>query len=128
MLPGYILMRVSLEMSINACNVHWRGVDWILFNISPLTLPIICCLLPSKAQGRQDFLKPSEPCHVGIHWKALHEYSQRSTHVPEFSHFSLFLHHFVLAKLATRSIRVKGLSRKKPLGINMNFTLFRKGF
>ena len=30
-----------------------------------------------------------------------------STHVPGFQLFSAFLHHFVLAKLATRSIRVK---------------------
>ena len=33
--------------------------------------------------------------------------SQISTHVPGFSHFlKVFLHHFVLAKLATSSIRV----------------------
>ena len=32
-----------------------------------------------------------------------------STHLPGFfGHFNFFLHHFVLAKLATSSIRVKG--------------------
>ena len=54
--------------------------------------------------------KPSKPCHVGIHWKALAEYFHMSTHLPGFQSFSNFLHHFVLAKLATSSIRVKQLS------------------
>ena len=35
-------------------------------------------------------LKPSEPCHAGIHWKALTEYFQMSTHVPVFQSFSSF--------------------------------------
>ena len=34
----------------------------------------------------QRFLKPSKPCHVGIHWKALIEYSpQMSINMPGFS-------------------------------------------
>ena len=37
-----------------------------------------------QGQGRKDFRKPSKPCHVGIHWIALTEYSQMSTHVPGF--------------------------------------------
>ena len=37
-----------------------------------------------KAQGCRDFCKPSKPSHVGIHWIALTEYSQMSTHVPGF--------------------------------------------
>ena len=65
-------------------------------------------LLLSKAQERIYFWKPSKPCHVGIHWIALAEYSQMSTHFPRVSViFFRFLHHFVLAKLATSSIRVK---------------------
>ena len=49
--------------------------------------------------------KSSTPCHVGPHWIALDEYSQMSTHMPGFqSFFSFFLHHFVLAELATTSI------------------------
>ena len=38
----------------------------------------------TKVQGHKDLGKPSEPCHVGIHWIALIEYSQMSTHVPGF--------------------------------------------
>ena len=65
-----------------------------------LTLPMLLRLLPSKVQGR-----PSKPYHVGIHWIALAEYSQMSTHMPGFHSFFMFLDHFVLAKLATSSIR-----------------------
>ena len=32
----------------------------------------------------QRFLKPSKPCHDGIHWTALIEYSEMSTHMPWF--------------------------------------------
>ena len=71
-----------------------------------LTLPMLRLLL-SRAQGRRDFQKPSKPCHIGIHWNALPEYSQMSNHVPGFLLFFLaFLHHIVLAKIAISSIRV----------------------
>ena len=41
-------------------------------------------LISSKAQERKDFWKASKPCHVGIHWIALVEYSQMSSHEPGF--------------------------------------------
>ena len=63
----------------------------------------------SKAQGCKDFWKPSKACHVGIHLKALTETSQMSANVTGFQSFSVFLHHFVLAKLVTTSTRVKCL-------------------
>ena len=80
------------------CHVwHW----W--FNLPMLRLVV------SKAQERKDFWKLSKPSHVDIYWKALAEYSQMSTHMPVFQPFlnCCFLHQFVLAKLATNSIRVK---------------------
>ena len=43
-------------------------------SINALTLPMLI-LLSSKGQGHKDFQKPSKPCHVGIHWTALAEYS-----------------------------------------------------
>ena len=70
-----------------------------------LTLPMLR-LLSYKAKRCKDFRNPSKPCHIDIHWTALTEHSQMSTHVPAFQYFSGFLHHFVLAKLATRSIKV----------------------
>ena len=50
------------------------------------TLPMLR-LLSSKVQGPKAFWKSSKPCHVGIHWIALSEYSQISTHVPGFQSF-----------------------------------------
>ena len=50
------------------------------------TLPMLR-LLSSKAKGQKDFGKPSKPCLVGTHWKALAEYSLRSTHLPGFQEF-----------------------------------------
>ena len=54
----------------------------------------------------KDFSKPSKPCHDGIYWIALTEYSQRSTHVPVFQLFLFFLHYFVFPKLAASSKKV----------------------
>ena len=82
----------------------WPFLKLTSFWLYPLTLPMLR-LLSSKAQWRNDFWKPSKPCHVGIRWDALAEYFQMSTHMLGFQ-FSGFLHHFVLAKLATTSIRV----------------------
>ena len=77
--------------------------DWLSRSYVILTL---LRLLLSKAQGRKAFRQPFKPCHVGIHWIALAECSQVSNMCQGFNHFSVFLHHFVLAKLATSSIRV----------------------
>ena len=41
-------------------------------------------LLSFKAQGRKDVLKPSKLCHCGMHWIALAENYQMSTHEPGF--------------------------------------------
>ena len=57
-----------------------------------------------KSTKAQRFLKNNfEPCHVGIHWIPSDEYPCARVSVI----FLGFLHHFVLAKLATTSIRVK---------------------
>ena len=45
-------------------------------------------------------------CHVGIYWKALAEYFRMSSHMQGFQSLFRF---FVLAKLATSSVRVKTL-------------------
>ena len=64
------------------------NIPGTLYHINTvLSLPMLR-LLPSKALGRKDCFKPSKPCHVGIHWIALAEYSQMSNHVPGFE--SLF--------------------------------------
>ena len=58
-----------------------------------LTLPMLK-LFSSKSWGGKDFQK------------ALAEYYQMSTHVPGFQSLFMFLHHFVLSKLATSSTKV----------------------
>ena len=66
-------------------------------------------LFSSEAQGpwgRKDFWKPSKPCHVSIHWNYLLPSILRW--VPKchgFNYFSGLLPLFVLAKLATSSVR-----------------------
>ena len=55
---------------------------WHLTGLFLKTLPMLLRLLSSKAQWPKDFWKPSKHCHVGIHWIALAEYYQISTHVP----------------------------------------------
>ena len=62
--------------------------------------------ISSKAQECKILEKPLKPCRLGIHLRALAEYSQMSTHLPGFQYFFFFLHLFVLAKLATSSMRV----------------------
>ena len=49
-------------------------------------------LLLSKAQELKNLWKSSKPYHLGIHWKALIEYSQMSTHLPGFRLFFSFFH------------------------------------
>ena len=56
-----------------------------------LALPMLR-LPSSKAQGCKDFQKPVKPCHVGINWIALTEYSQMSTHLAGFQSILGFWH------------------------------------
>ena len=45
------------------------------------------------------------PCHVGIHWKALAEFSQMSTHLPWFQSFLSFLSSFYIAQISNNQLR-----------------------
>ena len=71
-------------------------------SMNELTLPMLRLLLP-KAKGCKDFWKPAKPCHIGnlslstLRWVPMSQ---------GFSRFSGFLHHSILAKLATSSMRV----------------------
>ena len=72
-------------------------------------------LFSSKAKGCKDFFENHpNPVMLNIHWIALVEYSQMSTLVPGFQSFiRVFLHHFIMAKLATSRIRVNWLEERK---------------
>ena len=55
-------------------------VEVVCSTISPISrLDTVLNPLNAEAQGRKDFVKPSKPCHVGIHWIAIAEYPQMST-------------------------------------------------
>ena len=62
--------------------------------------PLMLSLLSSNVQGPKDFWKPSKPCHVGIHWIALTEYSQMSTHMPGFQSFLRFFASFCTGQIS----------------------------
>ena len=64
-----------------------------------LTLPMLRLHSP-KAQERKNLWKPSKPCHVGIHWIALTEYSQMSTHLPGFRWFFRILALYHIGKIS----------------------------
>ena len=59
-------------------------------------------LLSSKAQECKNLRKTLKPCHVGIHWKALAEYSQMNTHMPGFQFFFMIFASFSIGKINHR--------------------------
>ena len=64
-------------------------------------------VLSTRTQGFLEKSIQTLSCWYSLD-RALAKYSRMSTHMCQgFSHFSGFLHHFVLAKLTTSSIRVK---------------------
>ena len=78
----------------------------VVLALKGLTLPMLR-LLSSKPQGCKNLWKPSKRCHVGIHLKALAEHYDEWPCARVLFILSGFLHHFVLAKLATSSKRIK---------------------
>ena len=106
-----ILLCCHLPIILNNIYIMSCLVSWSVCILSTcifqrkcfLTLPVLR-LSSSKAHGRKGFRKPSKPCHIGIFWIVLGEFSQTRTHVPCRLKFSAS---FVLPKLATSSITVK---------------------
>ena len=81
--------RVNLELELggwlgNGLCVFQLGIDWVWPAAwrSDVLMPWQTSLAKYTV-----FWKPSKPCHVSIHWIALSEYSQMSTHVPGFQYF-----------------------------------------
>ena len=67
------------------------------------SLTLQCWGYSVQSAKKQDVWKPSKPCHVGIHWRALCLWLSTLRWVPlcqGFSHFSGFLHHFVFVKIS----------------------------
>ena len=76
-------------------------------------------LLPSNAWGREDFVKSSEPCHVGIYWIAPAEYSHMSTHVPCLSNFSGFCFILYWQNQSPAALWLNTLQKRRPLFIQI---------
>ena len=74
-----------------ACTDFVRNYQ-ILFATSPPCNAVATFIQSTRTQFL--FKKSSKPCHVGIHWIALAEYSQMSTHVPGFQSFFRFFASF----------------------------------
>ena len=64
-----------------------------------LTLSMLRLLSPI-AEKCKKFWKPSKPCHVGIHLKALAEYYQMGTHMPGLLSFFSFFASFCNDKIS----------------------------
>ena len=111
-----IITRPDYWLLITSMVCDWSGI-WLIVPYNHRMVFesggwVILRPLLSKAQGCKDFWKPSKPCHVGIHWIALTEYSQMSTHAWVSVIFLVcFLHYFVLFEWATSSIL--GLTMKQ---------------
>ena len=119
----------SWETFLLFCHVYCFGIIKTLQrttdNFEPLSIifPMLR-LHSSEAQGCKDFCKPSKPCHVGIHWIALTEYSQMSTPMPRFESFFSVFASFCNWQLATSIKRVKGTSHKPRQVLGYTSSLF----
>ena len=91
--------------------VFWTKVSLIALALEGLAIPILR-LLSSEGHGLKVFWKSSKPCHVGIHWIALAEFSQMSTHVPRFQSFSRFLHLVGTTTCCTTALLIKRQKRE----------------
>ena len=90
MLKKQNVLGKPLPFKLKLTYSHAMKCIWIRSRcLTLLTIPMLK-LLSSKAQGCEDFWKPSKPCHVGIHKIALFEHSQMSTHVPRCQSFFRF--------------------------------------
>ena len=69
--------------------MHKRRIFVRYWSVEMIALSMLRLLL-SNAPGCRNVRSPSKPCHVGIHWKALTDYSQMITHLPGFQSFSSF--------------------------------------
>ena len=91
----FALIVLAANLAITKwCQKTWKMTKTLAYGYSSESTPWdppILRLLSSKAHRHKDFWKLSKPCHVGIHWIALLEYSQMSTHMPGFQSFFRFL-------------------------------------
>ena len=84
-----VMVRLALNMRKRMLTFTYVNYSkWQMTLISQKNISHLKFLNPSNANATfvqstrmYDFCKPSNPCHAGINWIALAEYSQMSTHV-----------------------------------------------
>ena len=59
-----------------------------------------------KHKDAKTFFKPSKPCHVGIRWISLTEYSNTGTHMPGFQTFFSFFSLFCIVQISQQQHNV----------------------
>ena len=107
---------------------RWLSVmieDWWR-NVS-LTLMLLVANFTNTKWSKKNSWKRLKHCQIGTHLRVL---SESYLMCKDFGHLSVFLHHFVLAKLGTTSMRVNGLSTERcsRLVINKTHAHTRKSF
>ena len=106
------IYKLPSQSDIWLVSINLQHVNTLIFSSHTAKIMIFLTHVnPSNAEATSvQSTKTLKPCHVGIHWIALIEYSQMSTRVPMCqgcSHFTVFLHHCVMPKLATSSIKLR---------------------
>ena len=87
-------------------------------HILPLcVIKIYSRINPSNAEAtfvqstrKQDYSKTSKPCCVGIHWRALAEYSQMITYMSGFQSFFRIFASFFIGQITTSSMRASTIT------------------
>ena len=90
-LPGAV-SPLLITISCNHCSL----TNWLLAALTH------SCLIYFRQRHKnpEKFEKLLKPCHVGIHWIALAEYFQMSTHLPGFQWFSGFFASFCIYQIS----------------------------
>ena len=87
-------MKMSNDTNLLKMKLSARLLKMCLFHLYFMLTLMLLMLLSSNAQKSKNLWKSSKASHVGIHWKALTEYFQISTHLPWFQSFLSFLPSF----------------------------------
>ena len=90
---------ISQKQRINRTQYQVLCFQKQLWHDLDLTLSMLG-LLSSMGEKCKTFCKPSKPCHVGIHWKDLAQYSRMSTHMPWFKSFPSFFASFCFDQIS----------------------------
>ena len=100
----------------SSSSVQKTHTSWVQSRTSTKPLYYYASATFVRSTKAQWYWKPSKPFHVGIHWIMLSLRTLRWVPMCQgLSHFSGVLHYFVLAKLATSSIRVNYRDWKQPV-------------